>query len=296
MSQDALHDSDTLRAQQALNRLSLAGQRPKPSLWNSLQGVLSYELIRTFTPVRIALWLGMAIFPVLLITATIYLIRLPKTGGFEYRHYLVFSALLFILLPQVITALCMLLWAVPIVNAELEGQTWIYSVIRPGARRSILLGKYLVAVLWTGSCTSLAALLCTFIAWSFGVSKAFDSLLVILAVNWIAAIVYGALMITLGALFQRRSMVFAFAYAVGIEGAMGWVPAVINRFTISYRLRSLMMDWLNVDLKDSPDGVKFLWEESMWSHLFILAVATVVMLALTLWRIERSQHRFQSEY
>ena len=91
-------------------------------------------------------------------------------------------------------------------------------------------------------------------------------------------------------------MVFAFAYAVGIEGAMGWVPAVINRFTISYRLRSLMMDWLNVDLKGSPDGVKFLWEESMWAHLFIMATATVVMLALTLWRIERSQHRFQSEY
>ncbi len=296
MSQDALHDADTLRAKQALDRLNLAGQRPSPSLWNSLQGVFSYELIRTFTPVRVALWLGMAFFPALLITATIYLTRLPKTDDFEYRYYLVFSALLFILLPQVITALCMLLWAVPIVNAELEGQTWIYSVIRPGARRSILLGKYLVAVLWTGSCTSLAALLCTFIAWFLGVSKAFDSLLAIVAVNWIAAIVYGALMITLGALFQRRSMVFAFAYAVGIEGAMGWVPAVINRFTISYRLRSLMMDWLNVDLKGSPDGVKFLWEESMWAHLFIMATATVVMLALTLWRIERSQHRFQSEY
>jgi ABC-type transport system involved in multi-copper enzyme maturation permease subunit len=296
MSQEALHDADTLRAKQALDRLSLAGQRPSPSLWHSLQGVLGYELIRTFTPIRIALWLGMAFFPALLITATIYLTRMPKTGEFEYRYYLVFSALLFVLLPQVVTVLCMLLWAVPIVNAELEGQTWIYSVIRPGARRSILLGKYLVAVLWTGSCTSLSALMCTIIAWSFGVSKAFDSFLPILAINWIAAIVYGALMITLGALFQRRSMVFAFAYAAGIEAVMGWVPAVINRFTMSYRLRSLMMDWLNVDLKDSPEEVEFLWEEAMWAHLFILATATIVMLALTLWRIERSQHRFQSEY
>ena len=98
MSQDALHDADTLRAKQALDRLNLAGQRPSPSLWNSLQGVISYELIRTFTPVRIALWLGMAFFPALLITATIYLIRLPKTDELEYRYYLVFSALLFILL------------------------------------------------------------------------------------------------------------------------------------------------------------------------------------------------------
>ncbi len=39
---------------------------------------------------------------------------------------------MFVLLPQVVTVLGLLLWATPVVHSELEGQTWVYAVVRPG--------------------------------------------------------------------------------------------------------------------------------------------------------------------
>lgn len=296
-SQFAASYSPTRNHQSSLlQRLTLPTGRPAPSIWRGFLGVLVFELNRTLKPMRIMLWLGLMLFPVLLLTTAQSLIRMPRTEVYADRHLFIVAAIQFVLLPQVVTVLCMLLWAVPIVNAELEGQTWIYSVVRPGGRRAMLLGKYVVAVLWTGSCTTCSAVVSTAVASSFGVANVWPACQEIVLVNWISAASYGALMLTLGTLFQRRSMVFAFAYAAGVEAVLGSMPAIINRFTISYRLRSLAMEWLKVDFKQLPDEFGFLWEAATKTHLSILALATLGLLGFTLWRIERSQYRFQSEF
>ena len=46
-----------------------------------------------------------------------------------------YVVVMFLLIPQVVTVLGLLLWATPIVHSELEAQTWGYAVVRPGARR-----------------------------------------------------------------------------------------------------------------------------------------------------------------
>ena len=55
----------------------------------------------------------------------------------------VWGLILFGLIPEVITLFGLLLWVTPVVQAELEGRTWIYLAVRPRGRVSMLLGKYL---------------------------------------------------------------------------------------------------------------------------------------------------------
>lgn len=294
--QDGSPEAPKLSATNVLASLHLGSSRPPVSLGRAVYGVMAYELYRTLKPPRLVLWMGMATFPNLLLIAVMLLVNLPDSNLVGERLYIIHNALQFILLPQVVTVLCMLLWAVPIVNSELEGQTWIYSVVRPGGRRAMLLGKYIMAVLWTGSCTCVAALAAAMIAQVFEVKLVWSTCLNLVLINWIAAIVYGALLLAIGTVFQRRSMVFAFAYAAGVEAAMGWIPAVINRFTVSYRLRSILMDWMDVDFSRLPGEIGFLWEAATGRHIMILAILGLILLGFTLWRVERSHHHFQSEY
>ncbi len=292
-----VNDSDMWQGSGSpLKTIDLAGQRPLPAVLVSTLGVFRYELARTLTVLRSFLWTGLVLFPAVLLFATLFLTHLPKDGPSNEQVNLLVNMLMFVLLPQVITVLCMLLLVVPIINAELEGHTWIYSVVRPGARRAMMLGKYFAAVLWIGTCTTCSTIVCGFVAASFDVADLFKTCSVLILINWIAAIVYGALMMGLGTLFQRRSMVIAFAYAIGVEAVMGWIPAVINRFTISYRLRSLMMQWMDINLTQSNTEIDFLWEKAMYTHLSVLAIVSVLLVLFSIWRVERGQFRFQSEY
>ncbi|MBX3421466.1 MAG: hypothetical protein KF752_07915 [Pirellulaceae bacterium] len=267
-------------------------QGPIMRFWQALGGVIRYEAARTLTPLRSVLWLSLMLLPVALVAAMLYLVQVRDP---EYNH-VVLSGLLYVLLSEVVTVLCMLLWAAPIVNEELESQTWIYILVRPGARLSLLLGKYLIAVLWTGTCTSISAVLAVVITTAAGIERSLEVGMAIVAVNWVSAMAHGALFMMIGTLFQRRAMVYAFAYAVAVEAILGWVPAVVNRFTISFRLRSLLIDWLDLDLEALiDDELPFVWEQDAVMHLSVMAVAVAVLLAVAVWRVERSQYRWQSE-
>ena len=263
-----------------------------PSLWHAALGVVRYELSRTLTPVRAVLWLGLMLFPVMLIGATAYLIDERDAE----KDYLFLAGLQYVLLPEVVTVLSMILWVAPIVNEELESQSWVYAVVRPNGRQAMLLGKYAVAVLWTGSCTTSAAVFSSAVAWQLGIQQAAAAGVAVLALCWISAIVHGALFLLIGTLFQRRAMVYALIYAVLVEAILGWLPAVINRFTFSFRLRSILLDWLNVDLGELiNEDVPFLWEAATTKHLLVLFSVATAMLLLALSQIQRSRYRWQTE-
>lgn len=269
-----------------------ASVRKSPSLVHGILGVLRYELARTATPFRIILWLALTAFPVLLVGTTLYLVNIRDPEN----DYVILAGLLYVLLPEVVTVLCMLLWAAPIVNDELESQTWIYIIVRPGGRRSLLLGRYIVAVAWTATCTTCSTVMAITAAHFLGIERAVEAGWVIGVLNILSAVVHGALFLLIGCLFQRRAMVYAFVYAVVVEAAMGWVPAVVNRFTISYRLRSLLLDWLNIDLNQLARAeLSFMWEEAAAAHVSILLIAVPVLLLVAIWRVEHTTYRWQSE-
>jgi ABC-type transport system involved in multi-copper enzyme maturation permease subunit len=272
----------------SIAKISLHGDRPKPTLKNGALGVFRYELMRSLTPLRILLWVGLLLFPVLLVS----FVRLVMTrAGASPDDFLALTIVLFILLPEVITILCMLLWATPIVNAELESQTWVYSVVRPKARWALITGKYLVAVAWTASCTSLSATLAVPIV---GMTGAFKIWLTLSCLCWLSAICYGALFMLIGTLIQRRAMVVAFGYTILVEFILATIPAVINRFTISFRLWSILYN--SIDIPPQLLDANFMIQDSSTiGNVAVLLAASVFLLSIAVWRIQKSQFRWQSE-
>lgn len=272
----------------AISKISLHGERPAPSVLRGAIGVFRYELSRSLTPFRVLLWFALMLFPVALVGCVRFAIF--RAGNVDDALD-GFPVVLFVLLPEVITILCMLLWATPIVNAELESQTWVYAVVRPKARWSLILGKYLVAVLWTASCTSLASTLSIPL---LGISGSWKAWVALVSLCFLAAFCYGSLFMLIGTLFQRRAMVVAFIYAIIIEFLMATIPAVINRFTFSFRLWSIFFN--SIDLPPQFLAPNFVVQDaSTLGNIAVLVAACVLLLVTALWRIQKSQFRWQSE-
>jgi ABC-type transport system involved in multi-copper enzyme maturation permease subunit len=212
-------------------------------------------------------------------------------AGASTDDFLGVTIVLFILLPEVITILCMLLWATPIVNAELESQTWVYSVVRPKARWALITGKYLVAVIWTASCTSLSASLAIPLAGMSGAIKVWGTMV---GLCWLSAICYGALFMLIGTLIQRRAMVIAFFHAIFVEFILASIPAVINQFTISFRLWSILYN--SIDIPAGLVDANFMIQDSSTiGNIAVLLAASVFLLSVAIWRIQKAQFRWQSE-
>lgn len=272
----------------SIAKISLHGDRPKPSLKKGALGVFRYELTRSLTPLRIMLWVGLSLFPVILVSfVRFFMIR----AGASTDDFLGLTVVLFILLPEVITILCMLLWATPIVNAELESQTWVYSVVRPKARWALITGKYLVAVTWTASCTSLSATLAIPIIGMDGALKVWFTMT---CLCWLSAICYGALFMLIGTLIQRRAMVVAFGYTILVEFILATIPAVINRFTVSFRLWSILYNSIDIP-PELLDANFMIQDSSTIGNIAVLLAASAFLLTVAIWRIQKAQFRWQSE-
>jgi hypothetical protein len=258
-------------------------------------GVFRFELRRSLLPSRLIGWLFLAAFPAILLGITYLQIHdviekeeIPRVNlNFGY------SLAMFLLIPQVVTVLGLLLWATPIVNAELEAQSWIYSVVRPVGKVSTVLGKYLVAVLWTSSAGIAAATASV----SFTlVDDRIQLWWTIVRLVVLATLTYGALYVLIGTLFQRRSMVVAFVYTLIVEVALSYVPASLNKFTVGYRLKSLMAIWQDIKLDAVLGDSNFFVDTSgQWHHYLALAAYGFILLGIGLARVWQGEYPLQPE-
>ncbi len=260
-------------------------------IWGPI-GVFKLELVRTLTVGRIFTWFSMALFPPTLIAIASWQIgRHSAMGAAEMN--LGFSVMLFLLIPQIVIVLGLLLWATPIVHSELEAQTWIYAVVRPGARRAVLLGKYCIAVLWTFSSACVAVSLAVPFT---SLTHPLHTWFVLCFLNLVSALAYAALFMTLGTLFQKRAMVSAFMYGIFVEAILSTLPATINQLTVSYRLRSIMFQMLDLKLSVAADMARFFdTSMSVPLHLSCLTLFTMLLLSLAFWRVQATQFVWQSE-
>ncbi|MCE2786070.1 MAG: hypothetical protein LW699_14455 [Pirellula sp.] len=279
-------------------------------LSKAVPGVVSYELTRSMTPGRWAMFLLMVCIPTALLIAvsqltpneakyTVNVSQLPdgKTTIRDETN-LAFCMLVYLLIPQVMTMLGMLVLASPIVHSELEGQTWIYALVRHAGRRSLLLGKYLVAVLWTSTAGILAVSLATpFLPLQNPAQLWLTASLLCL----LASLAYGALFALIGVVMQKRVMVISFVYALVAEGVLAWIPAVINQFTIAYRLRSILFRWLDLSVDEYfPNmglarNAMVAQDPSGWVQVAWVLLISGILLGLALWLVETIQYSFQSE-
>ena len=202
----------------------------------------------------------------------------------------VWGAVFFGLIPEVITLFGLLLWVTPLVHSELEGRTWIYLAVRPRGRVSVLLGKYLSAVTWTAVAGWLSATICVFVARPADGLRLWATIVALVAFSSVA---YAALYSLIGVWLHRRAMVIAVAYTLIFELLVSLIPAVINKFTVQYRLRNLLFDWMHWRelIHEEAQGVEvFLGDEPTWLHIVILLGIVVGVLAIAAQVIQRKEY------
>lgn len=249
---------------------------------NALRAVFVYEWKRSLTLARIAWWLAMAMFPVMItiMIRTLGDFATPIDMSVQKSNW---SMTLYALIPGVCVALSVLLTAAPAVASELEQRSWVYLATRPNGIFWLLLGKYLVSVTWG---TSAAWLGSVFSVALCGMDEQLRMLLSLLTLSLLSATAYSAVYMLVGAIFPKRAMVFCMMYTVIVELVFGSIPAVINRMTVQFRLRTLFVNWMPLDdsMKDDSvfryvmiDGSSYM--QCLWlitlSVLFLVAAIVV---------------------
>ncbi len=232
--------------------------------------VFLFEWRRALSPARIAWWGVLLLFPAFIVT----LIRVSPIPPPPREPWAVF---LFALVPMLITILGAFLWATPAVSAELERKSWVYLAVRPHGRTSVLLGKYLAAITWVLPAALLGLTLAVLIAQSGDGWRIWWTMARLTCLSCPA---YVAVYLTIGVLFPRRAMVVAVAYTLVFELIIAFVPAMINKLTVQYRLRALLIPWADIPLGDSRNfaNMALIGDAPPWHHVTVLIAYTLALL------------------
>ncbi len=253
---------------------------------NSLLAIFKFEFKRILTPGRAFWWMVVAAFPVV-ITLLMSNYLMPRRPSIPQQHVsaeeigMIFTVALYLLGPSIACMLGVLLTAAPTVATELEQHSWVYLATRPNGLFHLLMGKYLVAVVWSASATITGVII------SIPVSQIvykWEAVFALSGLTVLSAFAYAALYMMIGTLFHARAMVFCVAYTAGVELFLGMFPAVVNRLTVQFRLRSLLFHWTtHAETYLGPEGMKYIASnESAFLQIVWLAALTAVFLSVSL--------------
>jgi ABC-type transport system involved in multi-copper enzyme maturation permease subunit len=199
---------------------------------SSTLAVTGFQLRRMLSRQRLLLAGLGVIFP----AAVMLAVRRTVPAGLD-RDLAV--TMIYALVPE---AVCMLVTMCPAVADELERGTWIHVSVRPGGRRALLVGTYLAAVIWTSTVAILAAALAVFVA---GVRQPWPLIGMLMVLVVLSSLGRGALFALPAVILPRRALVASVGVALVVEYLAGFIPAVVNQATVSLRLRSLLVSWMN---------------------------------------------------
>lgn len=231
--------------------------------------VIYFESRRTRTRSRLAIWLALALVPSLLM-----IVLQSQANGSIPNDPL--GLMTFYLVVQVGCMLGLLLWATPAIGSELEAQTWIYLALRPHGKTAILLGKYIVAAIWTAAAGLVSAV---GVAFCSQYPEPFPLMFALMALVLMSSFCYASLYVLIGVLFTARATVVAVVYTLLLEAVLSSVPATINKFTVCYRLRALLAEW--VDLTEIRSATEDLFGyEPAWQHIAAIGLYTLVVLVV----------------
>ena len=205
---------------------------------SSILATCRFEWSQFMTFQRIAVAISLALFPPSMLGMMLMALRRSRVGtGYE-----LFISVLFI---SIVCLLGLFMWATPIVASELEGKSWIFNASRPRGRVSLLLGKYLAAVLFNFAICLIAVTLCLFLiqATTQSLRAPLSLWLKMNALYGIACLAYGAIYSLIGTLHYRRAMVIAAAYTIVSDFVLANIPALISRLTLRFHLQFLGLEW-----------------------------------------------------
>ena len=183
---------------------------------------------------------------------------------------------LFMLYPQAICLLLALFYGTSVLGSELDGKTLTYLFVRPLPRWKFVVGKYLGIVTALAVPANFSLLASWVILGAEGGLALFGGMLL----GTIGALIaYNAVFIFFGFLLPRRAMITALLYGLIFELVLSFVPALVNQFTITYYLRSLVVEIL--DLEVPHEIARIVGGASIPGALLALTAIVGVTLALS---------------
>jgi ABC-type transport system involved in multi-copper enzyme maturation permease subunit len=239
------------------------------SIWHGILAVAGFQLRRLLAPQRVILAIVGAAFPAAVMLAV------RRIAGDIDRDFGV--VLLYALVPEAVCMLGLLVTMCPVVADELERGTWQHVAVRPGGRRSLLLGTFLAAVVWTAA-VALVALGLTLLAAGLPGSGRLAAIFAALVV--VSCVGRAALFALPAVILPKRALVASVAAALVVEYMAGFLPAVINQLTVSLRLRSLLVRWMGWE-RALPTELQLLVDtQPAWVQIMaVVALASVMLFA-----------------
>lgn len=203
---------------------------------NAIRGILAvagFQLRRMLAPQRLLVAAVGAAFPAAVMLAA------RRIAGELDRDFGV--VLLYALVPEAVCLLGLLVTMCPVVADELERGTWQHVVVRPGGRRSLLLGTFVAAVIWTAG-VALLSLVLTLVAAGLPGSMRLAGMFSLLVL--LSCLGRAALFALPAVIVPKRALVASVGAALVVEYLAGFLPAIVNQATVSLRLRSLLVEWM----------------------------------------------------
>jgi ABC-type transport system involved in multi-copper enzyme maturation permease subunit len=210
--------------------------------WRGTMAVAGFQLRRLLAPQRVIMALVGAVFPAAVILAV------RQIANELDRDIAV--VLLYALIPEAVCMLGLLVTMCPVVADELERGTWQHVAVRPGGRRSLLLGTFVAAVAWTSVVAILALGLAIAAA---GIPQAGEIARIMSALVILSCVGRAALFSLPAVIVPKKALVASVAVAFIVEYLAGFLPAVVNQLTVSLRLRSLLVRWMDWQRQLPPE-------------------------------------------
>jgi ABC-type transport system involved in multi-copper enzyme maturation permease subunit len=245
-----------------------------------IAATIRFEILRSLRPSRLIWWILLALFPLLVAE----MFRSMEQQVLQDEREVGF--LLYVLVVRMLCPLSLLLWATPAIHAEIEGRTWGYIAVRPGGRTALLLGKYVAAVAWATVLGCLSVTLFLLRVFPQGWSTLWGLLVELV---FFSSLTYGALYLLIGVLFLKRGMVIAVSYTLLVEVFLTLIPAVVNRATVDYRLRSLLFDGLGLDVSRRRGWSSMTSDAGPYHQILVLGIYAGVLLLAAFLFLRRRQ-------
>ena len=241
--------------------------------------VAAFQLARLLTWQRLALAAVGAVFPAAVMLAVTRAARGALAPDLAV-------AMLYALIPEAVCMLGLLVTMCPAVADELERGTWAHVATRPRGRRALLLGTWLAAVIWTGTVALVSLALALAVA---DVERPATVAAIFAALTLLSCAGRGALFAVPAVVLPKRALVASVGAAIVVEFLAGTIPAVVNQATVSLRLRSLLVDWMQWKRKLPIEMQLFIDPRPAWVHVLAVVVLAAVLLATAVFILERRQ-------
>lgn len=261
----------------------------RPGLLGAILAVAEFQLGRLRSPPRLLMAALGAIFPAAVMLAVRWAataVGPDVSGNVEAGREIaaaigidrgMATTLLYVLIPESVCMLGLLVTMCPAVADELERGTWIHVAVRPGGRRALLLGTYLAAVLWTSAVGIVGTILAVFVC---GVEDPLPLIGVLSGLVVLSAVGRGALFAVPAVVLPKRALVASVVVALVVEFMAGFIPAVVNQAAVSLRLRSLLVAWMGWRYRVPTDMRMFVDTQPPWAQVAaVLVLAAVYLVA-----------------